>query len=182
MLFTETPLTGAFVIDVETREDDRGLFARTYCTNEFLEHGLQPLAAQSNLSYNHIAGTLRGMHYQVPPAAEAKLVRCTRGSIVDVIVDMRETSPTYLDHFMVELTDVNRRALYVPPLFAHGYQALEDDTEVVYQVSEFYAPDTERGLAYNDPALGIRWPMSVTAISDKDSAWPLFETALQAAP
>lgn len=181
MRFTETPLTGAYVVDVEPREDDRGLFTRTYCAREFAELGLEQLGAQSNLSSNHVAGTLRGMHYQLPPAAEAKLVRCARGAIVDVIVDMRDDSPTYLRHFMVELTEENRRALYVPPMFAHGYQALENGTEVVYQVSEFYTPGSERGLPYDDPAIGIHWPMRVTAISDKDNSWPALDRQLQVA-
>ncbi len=181
MLFTETPLKGAFVIDLEERKDNRGAFARTFCAKEFEAHGLKPSVAQCNLSYNYKAGTMRGMHYQVPPAAETKLVRCTKGKIYDVIIDLRPESPTYLKHFGVELTDDNHRALYVPEMFAHGYQALTDGAEVAYQVGEFYTPGYERGLKYNDPAFNIRWPMPVTVISDKDANWPKFETPKVAA-
>jgi dTDP-4-dehydrorhamnose 3,5-epimerase len=177
MIFTETKLKGAFIIDVELRADQRGAFARTFCAQEFEHHGLKPTVAQCNLSFNHQAGTLRGLHYQVPPAAETKLVRCTKGAIYDVIVDMRPESPTYRQHIGVELTADNRRALYVPELFAHGYQALTDGAEVIYQVGEFYTPGYERGLRYDDPAFGINWPLPVTMISEKDSSWPLFEPA-----
>ncbi len=175
MLFTETPLAGAFVIDLEERPDARGFFARSFCMTEFEAHGLKPAVAQCNLSYNHHRGTLRGMHYQVQPAAEAKLVRCTRGGIYDVIVDLRPDSPTYLRHFGVELTEANRRALYVPEMFAHGYLALSDGAEVTYQVSEVYTPGCERGLRFDDPTLAIVWPIPITVISDKDKAWPLLE-------
>lgn len=177
MIFTETPLKGAYVLDLEIRTDERGGFARTFCAQEFEAHGLKATVAQCNLSYNHKAGTLRGMHYQIPPAAETKLVRCTQGGIYDVIIDMRPDSPTYLQHFGVELTAENRRAIYIPELFAHGYQALTDGTEVVYQVGEFYTPGYERGLRYDDPAFGIVWPLPVTVISEKDAAWALFELA-----
>ena len=173
MIFTETKLKGAFIIDLEVREDERGGFARTFSQDEFAAHGLKTDVVQANLSYNHRAGTLRGMHYQLPPAAETKLVRCTRGAILDVIVDLREDSPTYLQHIAVELTAENRQALYVPELFAHGYQALTDGAEVVYQVSEAYTPGYERGLRHDDPQLGIQWPMPVTVISTKDRAWAL---------
>ena len=173
MIFTETRLKGAFVIDLEERRDNRGAFARTFCGRDFEAHGLKPTVAQANLSYNHKAGTLRGMHYQVPPAAETKLVRCTRGRIYDVIIDLRPGSATYLQHFGIELSEENRRALYVPQMFAHGYQALTDGAEAVYQVGEFYTPGCERGIRYNDPALAIRWPMPVTVISEKDANWPL---------
>lgn len=173
MIFTETELPGAFIIDVDVREDVRGGFARTFCQREFEAHGLKPEVAQCNLSYNHKAGTLRGMHYQLAPAAETKLVRATRGAILDVIVDLRPDSATYLRHVAVELSEGNRRALYVPELFAHGYQALTDGAEVTYQVGEFYTPGFERGLRFDDPALGIAWPLPVSAISDKDAAWPL---------
>lgn len=175
MIFTETKLKGAFIIDLELREDDRGGFARTFCAQEFESHGLKPTVAQCNMSFNHKAGTLRGMHYQVPPAAETKLVRCTKGAIYDVIIDMRPSSPTYMQHIGVELTADNRRALYVPEMFAHGYQALTDGAEVVYQVGEFYTPGYERGLHYSDPTFGIEWPMAITVISEKDAAWTLFE-------
>ena len=177
MIFAETPLEGAFVLDLERREDDRGFFARTFCAKELEEHGLKPVVVQANLSYNPAKGTLRGMHMQTPPAAETKLVRCTRGAIWDVIVDLREDSPTYLEHFGVELTADNRRALFVPELFAHGYLTLADDTEVVYEVGEFYTPGMERGLRYDDPALAIAWPVPVEVISGKDASWPLLEPA-----
>lgn len=177
MIFTETKLKGAFVIDLEEKNDSRGFFARTFCAGEFEEHGLKPVFVQCNLSFNHLAGTMRGMHYQLPPAAETKLVRCTRGAIFDVIIDMRPDSPTYLQHFGVELSETNRRALYVPEMFAHGYQALTDGAEVTYQVGEFYTPGYERGLRYDDPAFKIDWPMAVTVISEKDAKWPLFELA-----
>lgn len=173
MIFTSTGLAGAALVDLELREDDRGGFARTFCRQEFVDAGLEPLVEQCNLSYNHRAGTLRGMHYQVAPATEAKLVRCTAGAISDVIVDMRMDSATYLRSFAVELTAANRRALYVPPMFAHGYQALTDGAEVTYQVSEAYTPGTERGLRHDDPALGLSWPLPVSVISDKDAGWPL---------
>lgn len=175
MIFTQTKLKDAYIIDLELRGDDRGAFARTFCAQEFEAHGLKPTVAQCNLSFNYKAGTLRGMHYQLPPAAETKLVRCTKGAIYDVIIDMRPNSPTYLQHIGVELTADNRRALYVPEMFAHGYQALTDGAEVVYQVGEFYTPGYERGLRYDDPAFGIEWPMPVTVISAKDAAWALFE-------
>ncbi len=173
MNITTTPLKGVAVIDLERKEDDRGFFARTFDREQFADAGLEPLVEQCNLSFNHRAGTLRGMHYQVAPATEAKLVRCTAGAIVDIIVDVRPDSPTYLQHFAVELTADNRRALYVPPMFAHGYQALTDGAEVGYQVSEAYTPGTERGLRHDDPALGLSWPLPVSIISPKDAAWPL---------
>lgn len=178
MLFTETKLKGSFIIDLEERHDHRGFFARTFCANEFEAHGLKPNVAQCNLSFNHKKGTLRGMHYQIAPACETKLIRCTQGAIYDVIIDMRPDSPTYLSHIGVELTAKNRRALYVPEMFAHGYQALTDEAEVVYQVGEFYTPGYERGLHYNDPILGIEWPLPVSVISEKDAAWSMLETFL----
>lgn len=177
MHFVETPLAGAYLIDVEPFEDHRGAFARAWCADEFADHDLSPLTAQANLSTNHRAGTLRGMHYQLPPAAEAKLVRCVRGALFDVVVDLREESPTYLRWFGAELTEDNRRALYVPERFAHGFLTLADDTVAFYQVSEFYTPGAERGLRYDDPAIGIDWPAAVTVISDKDASWPLLEAA-----
>ena len=173
MNFTKTPLDGAVLIELDRREDGRGFFARTFCAQEFAEHGVNPLVAQCNASWNARAGTLRGMHYQIAPATEAKLIRCTSGAIYDVIIDLRPESPTYLDHFSAELTAVNHAALYVPEMFAHGYQALTDGAEVTYQVSVPYSPGSERGLRHDDPALRIEWPLPVTAISDKDRAWPL---------
>src|SRR5271157_5806171 len=176
MIFTETRLKGAFVIDIERREDNRGFFARAFCQNEFEAHGLKPVIAQANLAYNVKKGTLRGMHFQFPPSAETKLVRCTRGAILDIIVDMRPESPTYLQHIAVELSEDNCRGLYVPERFAHGYEALRDNTETSYQVGEFYTPGSEGGLLYNDPRLGLRWPLPITVMSEKDRAWrPLAE-------
>ena len=173
MIFTETELQGAFILDMERREDERGFFARAFCQNEFTDHGLKPLIAQANVAYNHREGTMRGMHFQIPPAAETKLVRCTRGAILDIIVDLRPESPTWLRHTAVELTADNHRALYVPERFAHGYQVLADETETSYQVGEFYTPEAEGGLRYDDPALGLTWPLTVTEISEKDAGWPL---------
>jgi dTDP-4-dehydrorhamnose 3,5-epimerase len=173
VILTPTGLDGAVVVDLERREDARGFFARTFDRATFAEAGLVPLVEQCNLSYNHRAGTLRGMHYQVAPALETKLVRCTAGAVLDVIVDVRRDSPTYLRSFSVELTADNRRALYVPAMFAHGYQTLTDGAEVSYQVSEAYTPGTERGLRHDDPALGLAWPLPVSVLSEKDAAWPL---------
>src|SRR5437773_5450258 len=173
MIFTETRLGGAYLIDLTPHQDGRGFFARALCQHEFAEHGLKPTIAQANIASNRQKGTLRGMHFQCPPAAESKLVRCTRGAIVDIIVDLRPESPTYLQHVAVELTADNHRALYVPERFAHGYQVLEDSTETSYQVGEFYTPDVEGGLLYNDPRLGLTWPIPVTEISLKDDSWKL---------
>ncbi|HZQ91925.1 MAG TPA: dTDP-4-dehydrorhamnose 3,5-epimerase [Terriglobales bacterium] len=176
MIFTETRLKGAFTIDIEKREDNRGFFARAFCQNEFAQHGLKPVIAQGNVAFNAKKGTLRGMHFQFPPSAETKLVRCTRGAILDIIVDLRPESPTYLQHIEVELSEDNYRALYVPERFAHGYQALRDNTETSYQVGEFYTPGSEGGLLYNDPRLGLKWPLPISVISDKDKMWkPLAE-------
>ena len=175
MIFTETKLRGAFVIDIERREDSRGFFARVFCQHEFDAHGLKPTIAQANVAYNRKKGTLRGMHFQFPPAAETKLVRCTRGAILDIIVDLRPESPTYLQHVAVELSEENCRALYVPERFAHGYQVLRDDTETSYQVGEFYTPGSEGGLLYNDSRLGLQWPLPVSEISEKDQVWKRLE-------
>jgi dTDP-4-dehydrorhamnose 3,5-epimerase len=172
MIFTETKLAGAFIIDIERREDNRGYFARAFCQHEFEEHGLKPVIAQANIGFNRYKGTLRGMHFQYPPAAETKLVRCTRGAILDIIVDLRSESPTFLEHVEVELSADNGRALYVPERFAHSYQVLEDTTETSYQVGEFYTPSAEGGLSPFDPDLGLSWPLPVTDISDKDANWP----------
>jgi dTDP-4-dehydrorhamnose 3,5-epimerase len=173
MIFTETKLKGAFVIDLEPRGDDRGFFARAFCRREFEAHGLKPAIAQANISFNRRKGTVRGLHFQYPPAAETKYVRCSRGAIVDVIVDLRPESPSYLHHVAVELTADNRRGLFVPERFAHGYQVLEDNTETTYQVGEFYTPSAESGLRYSDPRLAIDWPLPATDMSDKDQRWPL---------
>jgi dTDP-4-dehydrorhamnose 3,5-epimerase len=174
MIFTETRLQGAYLIDIEKREDHRGFFARTWCQHEFGEHGLVARLVQANLSFNRQRGTLRGMHYQTPPYAEAKLVRCTRGAIYDVIVDLRPDSPSFKQWIGVELSAVNYRMLYVPEGFAHGFQTLEDNVEIMYQVTQFYTPEAEGGIRYNDPALGIMWPLEVTVISEKDAAWADF--------
>lgn len=171
MIFTETKLKGAIILDIEKREDSRGFFARVFCQNEMKAHGLKPNIAQANTAFNIKKGTVRGMHFQFPPAAETKLVRCTRGAILDIIVDLRPESPTYLQHIAVELNEDNYRALYVPERFGHGYQALADKTETSYQVGEFYTPGTEGGLLYNDPKLGLEWPLPVSVISDKDKVW-----------
>jgi dTDP-4-dehydrorhamnose 3,5-epimerase len=173
MIYTETNLAGAFVIDIAPIRDDRGFFTYLFESREAATHGLRIGVAQVKLSFNHHKGTLRGMHWQAAPAAEIKLIRCTRGAIWDVIVDMRPESPTYLQNFGVELTAENRRALYVPQLFAHGYLTLEDNTEVVYQVDEFYSPKNERGLRWDDPALKLKWPVPVSNVSPRDEQWAL---------
>lgn len=177
MIFRETPLRGAFVIDIERRVDDRGFFARTFCQREFAEHGLRPVIAQVSIAFNRQRGTVRGMHFQYPPHAETKIVRATRGALLDVVVDLRPESPTYLQHFAVELTAENRRALYVPERFAHGYQALEDGTEASYEIGEFYTPGTEGGLSPFDERLGLSWPLPVTEVAAKDRAWRGLEEA-----
>jgi len=174
MLFQATSLKGAFVIEPERLEDERGFFSRSYCQREFEQHGLNPRVVQCNISYNNTKGTLRGMHFQVPPYEEAKLVRCTSGAIYDVIVDLRPDSQTYLKHYGVKLDYLNRSMLYIPKGFAHGFITLEDNTEVFYQMSEFYAQDSARGYRWNDPAFDIRWPIEVKAISDRDRSYPDF--------
>jgi dTDP-4-dehydrorhamnose 3,5-epimerase len=166
-------LSGSFILDLERREDNRGFFARAFCQDEFTDHGLKPVIAQANIAFNKRKGTLRGMHFQFPPAAETKLVRCTRGAIIDIIVDLRPESTTYLEHVAVELSADNHRALYVPERFAHGYQVLEDVTETSYQVGEFYTPEAEGGIRYDDPRLGLTWPLPVAEITEKDRAFPL---------
>ena len=173
MKFTPTDVLGAVVVDLEPHFDDRGMFARAFDAEAFRAHGLDAAVVQANMSFNHRAGTVRGLHRQVPPHAEGKLVRCIAGAIVDVAVDVRPGSPTYGRHVMVELSAANRRALFVPPYVAHGYQTLVDDTEVMYQVSGPYAPGGEEGYRFDDPELAIRWPLPVAAISDKDASWPL---------
>ena len=175
MIFTETRLKGAFIIDLERREDERGFFARTFCQNEFRENGLKPVIAQANIASNLRKGTLRGLHFQYPPKAETKLVRCTRGAILDIIVDLRPESQTFLDHVAVELNQDNQAALYVPERFAHGYQVLQDGTDTSYQVGEFYAPSAEGGLRYDDPQLNLHWPLPVSVISPKDMAFRPFD-------
>ena len=171
MLFTETKLPGAFIIDLQPHTDDRGFFAREFCQHEFAVHGLKPVVIQANLAYNKKVGTLRGMHFQYPPAVETKLVRCIRGAILDTIVDLRPESPTYLKHISVELNEDNWRSLYVPERFAHGYQTLQDNTVTSYHVGEVYTPSAEGGLLHDDPALGLSWPLPISVISEKDRAF-----------
>lgn len=173
MEFTPTHLAGAYIIDVKKLTDERGFFGRAFCAQEFEAQQLKPAIAQGNICFNPTQGTTRGMHYQVAPATETKLIRCTRGAIYDVIVDLRQDSPTYLQHIGVELTADNHRSLYVPEMFAHGYQTLTEDTEVMYLVSEFYTPGCEQGLRHDDPVLGLEWPLPVQLMSDKDRSWPL---------
>ena len=175
MIFKETKLQGAYIIDPTIIGDDRGFFARAWCQKTFAEQGLNAALAQSNISFNKFKGTVRGMHRQIAPAAEVKLVRCTRGAIYDVIVDLRPDSITYKQWVGVELTADNHRMLYVPEGFAHGYQTLEDDCEVFYQVSQFYSPSHERGARHNDPAFGIEWPVPITTVSTKDQQWPDYQ-------
>jgi dTDP-4-dehydrorhamnose 3,5-epimerase len=173
MLFTETPLKGAFIVEAEPHADSRGFFARTFCAREFHNHGLMGTFVQCNMSWNARRATVRGMHYQLPPSCEIKLVRCTAGALWDVIVDLRQESLTHLQSFGIELSARNRMALYIPKMFAHGFQTLEDRTEVFYQMSEFYAPDLSTGVRYDDPKIGIEWPLPVSSISEKDQQWPL---------
>src|SRR5262245_59190253 len=168
MMFTETRLKGAFIIDLDRKRDERGFFARAFCQKEFRAHGLQPLIAQASLASNAKKGTVRGMHFQYPPASESKLVRCTRGAILDVIVDLRPESATYVEHVAFELNEDNMRALYVPERCAHGYQTLCDNTDTSYQVGEFYTPNAEGGVRFDDTRLGLQWPLPVSVISFKD--------------
>jgi dTDP-4-dehydrorhamnose 3,5-epimerase len=177
MIFAETPLPGAYVIELDKHEDERGFFARSWCAREFTAKGLDPHLVQCNVSFNKLKGTLRGLHYQVPPHAEAKLVRCTKGSLFDVIVDLRKASPTFLKWFAIELTAANHRMIYIPNLFAHGFQTLEDDTEIFYQMSEFYEPAASKGLRWNDPRLGINWQDADRTMSQKDQAYPNLEVS-----
>ena len=174
MIFQPTGLAGAYVIAIERLSDGRGFFARSFCAREFEDHGLNPSMAQCNISYNRHAGTLRGMHFQASPFEEAKLVRCTRGAIHDVIIDLRPGSPTFMRHVGVLLTPEERNMLYVPEGFAHGFLTLEDHTEVFYQMSEFYVPGAARGFRWDDPAFAIDWPASVSVISERDAAYPDF--------
>ncbi len=174
MRFTETRLRGAYIVEAERIADERGFFALTWARNEFVERGLNPDLAQCNLSYNHHKGTVRGMHWQAAPHAETKLVRCTRGGIYDVIVDIRADSPTYLQWVGVELTAENRRALYIPEGCAHGFQTLEDDSEVLYMITEYYTPAAARGMRWDDPAIGLTWPHPISVISARDAEYPDF--------
>lgn len=176
MNFIETELKGAFIIDVQSLEDERGFFARAWCEKEFKKHGLVSRMVQANISVNKKKGTLRGLHYQVAPFEEAKLMRCTRGAIFDVIIDLRPESPTYKSWLGVELTTKNHKMLYIPEGFAHGYQTLEDDTEVFYQVSQFYSPESERGVNWGDPIFEVEWPITDDIIiSAKDKNWANYQ-------
>lgn len=174
MIFTETKLKGAFIIDIEPQEDERGFFARSWCEKEFKQHGLNPRLVQCNISFNKKRGTLRGMHYQVAPFAEAKIVRCTMGAVYDVIIDLRPDSSTFKQWISVELTAENRRALYVPEDFAHGFQTLTDNVEVFYQMSEFYHPECARAVRWDDPAFGVEWLSAPRIISHQDSEYADF--------
>lgn len=175
MIFIETRLKGAYIIELEKVEDERGFFARSWCQKEFETHGLNPNLVQCNISYNKIKGTLRGMHYQVAPYKEAKLVRCTRGAIYDVIIDLRPNSKTFKQWIAEELNAKSHEMLYIPEGFAHGFQTLEDDTEVFYQMSEFYYQEYARGVRWNDPAFSIGWPIKPSIINQKDRFYDLFE-------
>jgi dTDP-4-dehydrorhamnose 3,5-epimerase len=177
MKFTPAGLDGVWLVDLEPIEDERGFFARTFCADEFTEHGLDPAVSQCNVSFTRAAGTVRGLHYQVEPAAETKLVRCVRGAIFDVALDIRAESATRHQHVAVELSAANRRALYIPVGFAHGFQTLVDDTEVEYQMGAPYTSGTDRGVRHDDPAFAIAWPLPVSSISDRDRAWPLVEAS-----
>lgn len=174
MIFSGLKLRGAYIIDMERLEDERGFFARSWCQREFEKQGLNAQLVQCNISFNSRKGTLRGMHYQAEPFEEAKLVRCTRGAIHDVIVDIRPTSPTFRKYVGVLLTADNRRLFYIPEGFAHGFLTVEDNAEVFYQMSEFYAPDHARGFRWNDPLFGIEWPSEVKVISDRDRSYADF--------
>lgn len=174
MIFIETKLKGVFIIEPERLEDERGFFARTWCQREFEAHGLNSRLAQCSISFNRKRGTLRGMHYQVPPYEEARLVRCTMGAIYDVALDLHPASPAFKQWTAVELTADNRHMLYIPEGFAHGFQTLKDNTEVLYQMSEFYHPECARGVRWNDPAFGIVWPNDIIVISDKDREYQDF--------
>ncbi len=172
MIFTPTPLAGSFVIDIEPRTDDRGFFSRSYCVEEFAAAGIDHRVVQENVSFNHLAGTCRGIHFQRPPHAEAKLVRCTAGEIFDVVVDLRPESDTFGEWYGVELTAENRRALYVPVRCGHAYLTLTDGAEVTYQVSHRYNGSAEGGLRPDDPAIGVQWPRPLSVVSPKDMDWP----------
>jgi dTDP-4-dehydrorhamnose 3,5-epimerase len=174
MIFTETKLKGAYIIELERLQDERGFFARSWCQKEFKAHGLNPRLVQCNISFNAKKGTLRGMHYQIAPFEEAKLIRCTRGAIHDIVVDIRPHSPTFKEYVGLLLTAENRRLVFVPEGFAHGFLTLEGNSEVFYQMSEFYAPDHARGFRWDDPSFKIQWPYDVLVISDRDRNYPEF--------
>jgi dTDP-4-dehydrorhamnose 3,5-epimerase len=182
VIFIETPLRGAYIIEPERLEDPRGFFARTWCERELRARRLDARIAQCSISFNKKKGTLRGMHYQVPPAAETKIVRCTRGAMYDVIIDLRPDSPTFTRHFAAVLTPDDGKMLYVPAGFAHGFQTLEDDTEVAYQMSEFYSAEQARGVRWDDPVFGIPWPEDERTIVERDRSYLDFRPSPVAAP
>ncbi len=175
MKFIKTQLSGLYVVELDVLADERGSFARSFCVHEFQAHGLESAVAQCNISFNAKAGTLRGLHFQVAPHEESKLVRCTRGAIYDVAVDIRSQSPTYLNWYAIDLTADNRRMMFIPRGFAHGFQTVMSDTEVFYLMSEFYHPESARGLRWDDPAVGITWPLGNPIISEKDRIHPLLD-------
>jgi dTDP-4-dehydrorhamnose 3,5-epimerase len=175
MKFTETTVSGVFLIELDLHADDRGSFARSFCVDEFNEAGMDIHVVQANISFNKHSGAVRGMHYQVSPHAEAKVVRCTRGALYDVVVDLRPDSPSYSQWFGIELNAENRKAMFVPKGCAHGFQTLVDGTEVSYLMSERYVPEAASGVRYDDPAFGIEWPMAVSSVSDRDQGWPDFK-------
>ncbi|MCS6944270.1 MAG: dTDP-4-dehydrorhamnose 3,5-epimerase [Sutterellaceae bacterium] len=177
MIFTPTRLAGAFVIELERKTDQRGFFARTWCRHEFARHGIDIEVVQASVSHTPQAGTLRGMHFAWPPSREGKLVRCERGGIFDVIIDLRPESATFAQHISVELNDRNQLALYIPPGFAHGFQTLVDDTNVVYMMTDVYRPELADGVRYDDTAFGIRWPLPVARIAERDATYPDFDPA-----
>ena len=178
MIFTETNLKGAYIIELEKKGDERGFFARSFDSEIFKKNGLNPNVHQCNISYSKTKGTLRGLHFQLPPYQEAKFLRCVRGKIYDVIVDLRSKSETYKQWIGVELSSDNYKMLYAPEGFAASFQTLTDDVELVYQVSQAYTPEYERGLRWNDPAFNIEWPLELTVMSEKDKSWPLFKDSL----
>jgi dTDP-4-dehydrorhamnose 3,5-epimerase len=182
MIFSRTKLKDAYVIDIDKLEDERGFFARSWCRHEFEHHGLNPQLVQCNISFNTHKGTMRGMHYQSKPCEEAKLIRCTMGSIYDIIVDIRPDSSSFKQYLGIILTHVNHKMLYVPEGFAHGFLTLEDNTEVFYQMSEFYAPDHAQGFRWNDPAFGIELPSEVRVISERDMSYPDFRLKTEPRP
>lgn len=174
MRFTPTPIPGAYLVDIQPAEDERGFFARTYCEDEFRGNGLESHFAQGSIAFSKRKGTLRGFHYQRDPHAEVKLIRCTRGAVYDVVIDLRPHSLTFRQWFPAELTAGNRRMLYIPKGLAHGYQTLDDDTEISYQMSDPYHPEAAAGVRWDDPAFAVRWPLDVTVISEQDRSWPDF--------
>jgi len=180
--FSETPIAGAWTIDPEPHTDGRGRFMRAWCLDEFAAHGIDFVPVQSNMGSSRRAGTLRGLHYQVEPHLEAKLVRCTRGSVFDVLVDVRAGSPTFGRWFGTELTEANGRMLFVPPGCAHGYQTLEDDSEILYMASVAFAPAASRGLRFDDPMVAIRWPLAPSSLSEQDGRWPHLDPATSRSP